>query len=134
MRLRRWVPVATIAGVATLAAGCGSGPDSTVAQRVARSFYAEVSSGDFAAACALLSPEARDALQYSEMRPCAAVLGEQQLTGGAVRDVEVFGRAAIVRLDADTAFLGEFPGGWQITAAGCVEGEHEKYKCVLGAG
>lgn len=104
-------------------------------QQVAEDFYAAVSRGDGAAACELLAPATRDELEQSAGRPCAvAVLEEDVPRAGQARDVNVYGAAGEVELEGDTAFLGEFPDGWRVTAVGCTARPPEPYDCQVAGG
>ena len=49
-------------------------------------------------------------------------------------DLDVFGTAAQVRFEDDVYFLGQFPDGWRITAAGCDETAAEPYDCDVSGG
>lgn len=109
--------VALVVGVA----GCGVGPGRDGPIRAARAFYAALDSGDGSKACARLAPEARQKLEESEGESCAEAITSLDLSGTTVRSLDVFGHGARVVLDRDTAFLGRFPDGWRITAAGCQE-------------
>ncbi len=56
--------------------------------------------------CALLAPSTLQTLEAEESAPCADVIGQVPLPGGAVEAVEVWGGDAQVRLSGDTVFLG----------------------------
>jgi hypothetical protein len=43
----------------------------------------------------------------------------------------VYGQWAQVRLSEDTVFLGAFPGGWRVVAAGCTPRDNRPYDCTL---
>ncbi len=108
--------------------------DSDPARVAAQEFYAAVAHGDSAAACTLLAPETRSSLEQSTDQPCEQALPQERLPAAQVRRVQVYGQAAFVELDADTAFLGRFPEGWRVTAAGCRERPDRPYDCQLEVG
>ncbi len=117
-----------------LTAGCGGERDATVEQ-VAEDFYAAVAREDGAAACELLAPATRDELERSSGKPCStAVLEEDVPQAGEARDVNVYGAAGEVELERDTAFLGEFPEGWRVTAVSCTARPSEPYDCQVAGG
>lgn len=123
--------VLTCAVVLT-ATGCGVGPGKAGPTATARAFYAALDSGDGAAGCEKLTPEARHKLVASQGADCAKALTSLQLSGGTLRRVEVYGDGARVVLDSDTAFLAKFSDGWRISAAGCKErGKELPYDCQL---
>lgn len=86
-------------------------------------------------ACALLAPGTRETLEQ-DAGPCVTALPRVGLSDpGGVRDVEVYGLDAWVRLEHDTVFLARFDGGWRVTAAGCVpQGPGEPYSCEIERG
>ena len=104
------------------------------ARVVAEEFYAAVAQGDDAAGCALLAPEARSSLEASTGQRCEQAVSQMQLPAAQVRRVQVYGQAAFVESDTNTAFLGRFPGGWRVTAAGCRERPDRPYDCQLEIG
>jgi hypothetical protein len=125
---RALLVVALVVGVA----GCGVGPDKDGPTRAARAFYAALARGDGPGACAQLAPQPRHKLEESEGESCAEAATSLDLSGTTVRSVDVFGHGARVVLDGDTAFLGRFPDGWRITAAGCKEsGKELPYDCQV---
>ena len=82
---------------------------------VAGQFGEAVARHDGAAACAMLTDDAR----RTTPRPSAATARSQLATlpdPGAVQQVEVWGDAAQVRLAGDTVFLLRFPDGWRVSA------------------
>lgn len=115
-------------------AGCGSERDATV-ERVAKDFYAAVAREDGAAACELLAPTTRDELAQSSGTPCSTAVLEQDVpAAGEAQGVNVYGAAGKVELDGDTAFLGEFPEGWRVTAVACTARPSEPYDCQVAGG
>lgn len=58
--------------------------------------------------------------------PCSATASTDTPSG--VEGVDVYGQQAGAVLTADTPFLLPFPGGWVITAAGCVRRSHQPYQ------
>jgi len=121
--------------LAVLLPACSAAvPDGDPARTAAEAFYTAVARGDGAAACALLAPEALSSLEQSTDQPCEQALPDEQLPFSPVRRVQVYGQAAFVELDDDTAFLGRFPDGWRVTAAGCQERPDRPYDCQLEVG
>jgi len=53
------------------------------------------------------------------------------LTGGEVRQVEIWGGDAQVRLGDDTVFLTETGAGWRVTAAACEPRGEAPYDCEV---
>lgn len=127
---------AGLLGVAAAAvlAGCGSSQDGAV-EEAAGEFYAAVAARDGARACALLAPSTRSELEQSAEKPCTSAILEEQLPApSSPRAVEVFGTAGEVRYDGEVAFLGEFPDGWRIVAAGCTPQGPQPYDCLVAGG
>ncbi len=81
--------------------------------------------------CALLAPSTLQTLEAEESAPCADVIGQVPLPGGAVEAVEVWGGDAQVRLSGDTVFLTETPPGWLVTAAACEPRGELPYDCQV---
>ena len=113
--------LATACGLALLsgAAACSADQRESAASAAAAAFTDAIASGDAAAACAALAPETADALAASQGETCEASLASQQLPGGPVGEVQVWGDRAQVRTDADVLFLVELEDGWKVVAAGC---------------
>jgi hypothetical protein len=110
------------------AVACSSAAQPTV-EAVAGRFAGAVAQHDSAAACALLTDDARrDTETFG--RSCAAQLAGLPDPGG-VQQVEVWSDAAQVRLAGDTVFLLRFPDGWRVSAAGCVVEEDAPYRCEV---
>lgn len=129
--MRRSAAVIVALGVLGVV-GCGLGPDKDGPVRAARAFYAELDGGNGDGACAQLAPETRHKLEESEGEDCAEAVTSLDLSGTTVRAVELFGHGARIVLDRDTAFLGRFPDGWRVTAAGCKErGKGLPYDCQV---
>ena len=119
-----------LAGIALVAGatGCSAAAEPTVGA-VAGQFASAVAHHDGAAACALLTDDARrDTETFG--RNCAAQVGDLP-DPGAVQQVEVWGDAAQVRLAGDTVFLLRFPDGWRVSAAGCTPQEGAPYQCEV---
>ncbi|QTD98409.1 hypothetical protein S1361_13700 [Streptomyces cyanogenus] len=116
--------------------GCATlGERETAASRAAVRFEESVRRGDGPRGCAALAPQTRQEVEQSAESPCAKALPDEQLPyGGAVREVQVYGRQAQVVLDGDTVFLSAFPAGWLITAAGCVPRPEQPYQCKVKGG
>ena len=125
------------ASVSVLAmAGCGSvGDREQAATTVAVRLLTAVDSRDGAQACAVLAPDTAAELEESAGKPCAqAILDEDLPTPAALTRTAVYGQWAQVRLTDDTIFLGVFPGGWRVVAAGCTSQGDRPYDCTLQGG
>jgi hypothetical protein len=116
--------------------GCSSGNENAVTQ-AAEQLHASLRSNDGAAACDLLSDDVRQELAESQGSSCATAVVEAGLPdSGRVADVKVYGTSAQVRYDddEDVVFLGEFPDGWKVTAAGCSAEADAPYDCQVQGG
>ena len=113
--------------------GCASvGDRSDAATAVAVRLSQAVDAHDGAAACAALAPSAADEVQQSAGKPCEqAILDENLPKPAAVVGTSVYGQWAQVRLADDTIFLGMFPGGWRVMAAGCTARGDRPYDCLV---
>lgn len=126
----RVVPMVVSALVAGLV-GCASA-DGEPAERAAARFYAAVRAHDGERTCALLTPEAAESLRTGG-HTCAETVADLDLPGGRIRDAEVWGDEARVRLTGDTVFLHRFPRGWLVRGAGCRSRGDLPYKCEVSA-
>jgi hypothetical protein len=131
--LRRAGSVLLAAAMATAGSGCaqpaerGEGAAATV-----RRLATAVASGDGAAACEVLAPETRAAVQESAGAPCADAITEENLPApGTVQSVDVYGQWARVVAVGDTVFLGAFGDGWRVVAAGCRSRGERPYDCQV---
>jgi hypothetical protein len=128
--IKRLVAAVVAAGVL---AGCGSvGGREQAADAAVRQLFDAIEAGDGDAACALLAPDTADAV--AEDQPCAEAILDEDLPDdpGEVTGTEVYGQRAQVKLAGDTVFLGVFPGGWRVVAAGCTPQDGGRpYKCVV---
>ncbi|PPF27919.1 MULTISPECIES: hypothetical protein [unclassified Rathayibacter] len=125
----RSVP-ATAATAALVLALCGCSADGTAARRAADAFLSALADGDGAAACALLTDSAREAVQDRE-GDCPADVLELGIAGDGAGDAEVYGRAAIVRSGSTAVFLTPGDDGWLVRAAGCTPVADAPFECVL---
>ena len=126
-RIRLVVSAVAALGVAGTA-GCAAAAEPAVSA-AAGQFGQAVGRHDGAAACALLTDDARrDTETFG--RNCAAQVGDLP-DPGAVQQVEVWSDAAQVRLTGDTVFLLHFPDGWRVSAAGCTPQEGAPYQCEV---
>lgn len=116
--------------------GCGSaGERSADASAAATEFQRLLRTGDANGLCAALAPETRSELEESEKSRCADAIAAQDIPlGGAVRNVDVYGRQARVVLESDTLFLSQFPDGWKVVAAGCTPRSGQPYQCTVKGG
>jgi hypothetical protein len=117
-------------------AGCGTVDDrATAATTTAERMLEAVQNRDGATACAALAPDTAAEITESTGKGCAEAILEEDLSApGAVRKAEVYGQRAQVRFDNDTVFLGAFPNGWRVMAAGCVPRGDRPYDCTLQGG
>ncbi len=114
--------------------GCSSGNDDA-ATRAAERLRTGLQAGDGAAACDALSDEVRQELAQSQGTSCETAVMEAGIPdAGRVVDVKVYGTAAQVRYAEDVVFLGEFPDGWKVTAAGCTRQADAPYDCKVQGG
>ncbi len=120
-------PVAVVLGTALLT-GC-SGLQEDEVGRVAGAFEDPAATPE--ERCALLAPSTLQTLESDESAPCADVIGQVPLPGGAVETVDVWGGQAQVRLSGDTVFLTETPTGWRVTAAACEPRGEMPYDCEV---
>lgn len=123
---------------ALLVGACASEQEPEV-QRVAVSFLRAIQDGDGAGACALLAPETRRKVVQSAGAACEAAVMQEELANGTgpssePGSVRVFGRSAQVVLASDTLFLGQFSGGWRVTAASCTPRGDRPYECQVQGG
>jgi hypothetical protein len=128
--------VLTAAAVAVLGMVSGCGQPASVGPRQAAVRFADASaSGDGEKACAALAPATSSEIEQSEGEPCPkAVIAENLPRAGAVRQVQVFGTMAQVRLQRDTMFVSRFPIGWRVVAAGCKPAPGHPYDCQVQGG
>ncbi|MFG3343102.1 hypothetical protein [Glycomyces sp. NPDC048151] len=126
--------LATACGLVVVggAAACGAGERESGASAVAAAFSAAIEERDAAAACALLAPETAAALVVSEGEACEASLKPEELPGGEVGEVQVWGDRAQVSTSGDVLFLVELEEGWKVAAAGCVAQGERPYQCEVG--
>jgi hypothetical protein len=122
-----------LASTVVVLAGCGSVDDrGDAAASVAARMLTAVQAGDGAGACAALAPDTVSELEESAGKPCAeAILDEDLPAPGEATGSDVYGQWAQVRLTSDTVFLGVFPDGWRVVAAGCTPRQEQPYDCTL---
>ncbi len=129
MNALRMVAVAAVM-TATLA-GCGSSRDADV-ERLAGQFETALQGSDGERVCELLSDEAQKELQDASGRACDVAVLESGLSpGGEIKRVRVYGTAAQVSYRDDTLFLGDYPDGWKVIAAGCEKQAGAPYDCQV---
>ncbi|WP_404388648.1 hypothetical protein [Humibacillus xanthopallidus] len=129
------VLVAAIIVTAT-GSGCGpqqGNPEARDVASVVVQFRSHAVS-DVEAACALLAPESAMELEQASGSCGRGLTAAHLADGGRVRDVEVYGLDAMVRLEQDTVFLARFDDGWRITAAGCTPRGDGPYDCDIKGG
>jgi len=124
------IPVTVTLALAV--AGCAGTPHENAVTAAARSFVAKVSSGDGAAACALLTDDARSSAPGATDQSCAQAISNVKEQGGAVGGVQVWGDAAQVHIGEDVLFLRLTSGKWKVSAAGCKPQPEGPYDCQVG--
>jgi hypothetical protein len=117
----------------TALAGCSSSPRRSVVSAAATSFVRAVESGDGAAACALLTPAARQSVSGATDTLCADAITSIDERGATVTGAQVWGDAAQVRVGADVVFLRRISGAWLVSAAGCDPRPKGPYDCKVGS-
>jgi hypothetical protein len=131
--VRHFAKMGRVLAVA-VALGCAAGctpAGEQAARQAAEQFQSALRSQDTAAACRLLSDEARGSLESASVRPCPEALVALQLPAGPLGEDEVWGRNAQVVLDSGVLFLAEFRAGWRVTAAGCTSRPDQPYDCKV---
>ena len=126
--------VVAVALTALVSACSGRGdPEEEAAGAAARAFTV-AARGDPSAACGLLAPATATEVGQTSGN-CAEGLAEAGLPeGGGLREVQVYGLDAMVRLEQDTVFLARFDDGWRVTAAGCTPRGDGPYECDIKGG
>ncbi|HUR75930.1 MAG TPA: hypothetical protein VMZ00_16730 [Sporichthya sp.] len=131
-RPRRWSwPVALIVLAPTALGGCTSTPGSASARAAAQSFYDALAAQDVRTACGRLAPQTLSKLEDSAGKPCTDALPEQKIEPGRIQRIAVYGHSAFVQTESSAAFLGRFPDGWRLTAAGCDPRRGLPYDCAV---
>ena len=121
--------------LAALVSGCSGrvDPQAEVAGAAARAFTV-AARADPSTGCGLLAPATATEVEQTA-GSCAEGLADADLPeGGDLREVEVYGLDAMVRLEQDTVFLARFDDGWRITAAGCTPRGDGPYDCDIKGG
>ena len=118
------------------AAGCGTVPRrADAATAAATRMLTAVQRRDGTTACAALAPGTAAALTGPAGEGCAEVILQEDLPDpGPAVETEVYGQRALVRFTGDTVFLGVFPDGWRVVAAGCTARGDAPYDCVVQGG
>lgn len=113
--------------------GCGaSGSALRDAREAAVGFLQAVQAEDGAAACALLVPDAREAVASDTGKSCEQGVLELELDApaGAPR-VEVFGEEGLVELTGQRVFVDATAAGWRVVAAGCTPRPPRQDECEV---
>jgi hypothetical protein len=129
----RWTPAVLIACL--LAAGCGPADREAALIEVSDSFHAALEERDGGRACAQLSEDAVETLEFQEQSPCPEAVLELDLPAGArASTAEVYVTSGYAQLPGrDVAFFEDGPDGWKVTAAGCSPSARDHpYRCELG--
>jgi hypothetical protein len=107
-----------LAGLLVALGGCGVADDRAQAGDVTARFFADLRTGDAAAACGLLSSALRQ--QVEKQGPCPHELASLKLSGRGPARVDVFLTQAKVDVrGGETVFLGRDREGWRLDAVGC---------------
>jgi hypothetical protein len=124
---------AAVCCVAATALSSCAGTQDAAAGSAAQDFLSSVQQQDGSAACTLLAPAARSALEDSSGRTCEeAVLEEDVGAPGSPVSTEVYDSAAQVRFDSGTVFLSQFDGTWLVIGAACTPQPGDRpYDCSI---
>ncbi len=125
---RTWTVLGAAAAALLLLTGC-SGLQQSELEHVATTI--EDQGGDPEARCDLLLPTTRAALEEQEQASCAEAIGNLPLQSGAVREIQVWGGDAQVKVGGDTVFLNETSSGWRVAAAACSPRADQPYDCEV---
>jgi len=121
--------------VVAVLAGCSAGGSARAGAEATTDRFAQaVSAGDGARACALLTPDARDAVETASGVECATGIGRLRLavpSAVAPGDTQVYGRAAMVDRDGSALFLARSGSTWLVRAAGCTPRTDAPYDCTV---
>jgi hypothetical protein len=128
--LRGRVLLIVMTGVAL--AACSNTPHRNVVSGAAVAFVADLERGDGAAACAMLTSDARTAVSGATDASCAKAITSVKEQGRTVSAVQVWGDAAQVKVGGDVVFLRRMSAGWQVSAAGCQSQPSGPYECKVG--
>jgi hypothetical protein len=124
-----------LVAVSLAAGGCGSQAADSVSNR-ADHFYAAIKAEDAASACDDLAPEAREALEEQEGKPCDDVILDQSLPDAVQHGTsKVYGSMAQVVYQDETVFLSRYDGRWLVTAVGCPPVSDDRpHECTIKVG
>lgn len=131
--LRRWAALPLLVSAVAAPAGCAPPAErGEGAVAVVQGLAAAVSSGDGSAACGLLAPATRAAVEKAAGTACPEAITEEDLPApGPVRTVDVYGEWARVVTERDTLFLAAFGEGWRVVAVGCRSRGERPYDCQV---
>ncbi|MBT2269677.1 MULTISPECIES: hypothetical protein [Rhodococcus erythropolis group] len=117
--------------VATAAAGCSSlQADSGAAAEIAQQFHAALQAGKGAEMCSVVAASTAEHMEMVTGTTCEDGIVEAGVPAAeGVTAVDVYGRAAQVRMHGDTVFLTKTSQGWKVIAAGCRARGDEPYEC-----
>ena len=132
--MRGAIVIATATAALALGA-CGPGARESDLRAVADRFLSAVDARDGAAACALLTPGARDELVSSQGEPCSrAVVGLRVGAPPAGRAQVFVTNGAAVASRGKWLFLDDTSSGWRVSAVGCTPRPGGRpYDCELAA-
>ncbi len=135
-RMKQFMTVAAAVVLLLLVGGCGAGDVRRhEVEDVSATFHRSYTDKDAAAACAVLAPPTKSALEESAGKPCdTALLSEELPAVGSPERVEVFGTSAQIRYAGETTVLARYQGGWKVIAAGCSYRPHQPYDCTISGG
>jgi hypothetical protein len=118
--------------LAAALAGCSSTPHRDAVTDAAVAFVGDLEKGDGAAACGLLTSDARTAVSGATDTSCADAIASVKERGGPVSSVQVWGDAAQVHVGGDVVFLRRISGKWAVSGAGCKPQPAGPYDCQVG--
>jgi hypothetical protein len=124
--------MSVVAAAAIALVGCSSTPHADAVRRAARSFVGDLAGGNGAAACRMLTDDARSSVTGATDESCADAVTGVKDRGQDITGVQVWGDAAQVHIGRDTLFLRLVSGQWRVNAAGCTARGDRPYDCKIG--
>jgi hypothetical protein len=123
---------AAVVASAFVGTGCTGTPHRDVVSTAALSFVGRLEAGDGAAACRLLTDDARNSASGATDMPCEKAIASVKENGRRISRVQVWGDAAQVYVAGDVVFLRRISGDWLVSAAGCMPQPPGPYDCKVG--
>lgn len=122
--------ICLLAALMILTTACGSDLADQAAAETAMAFLRAQPDQ----ACVLLAPDTAEELTRTGSSCADGLAAAAVPPASMVREVEVAGEAAQVRLDDQVVFLARFGEVWKVTAAGCVRDDPDPaapYECAV---